>query len=155
MGLYVSHDCWTGAYSAFHRWRVEVARLKGLPPLDLMEGFYVSVKDKDRFSLPTLYYFGYEKDLESNNNIMRIDSCLPISWDSLKPDPIHELLYHSDCEGQIEWEKCKDMADSLEKVIPLMEGEAPGHIGNWKKKTQNFVDGLRLAYKNKENVRFA
>jgi hypothetical protein len=41
MGLDVSHECWTGAYSAFHIWRCKIAELKGLPPLELMEGFYI------------------------------------------------------------------------------------------------------------------
>lgn len=38
MGLDTTHDCWHGAYSAFHRWRVRVAQLIGVD-LDEMRGF--------------------------------------------------------------------------------------------------------------------
>ena len=39
MGLDVSHDAWSGAYSAFHRFRCRLAEAAGLPPLDSMQGF--------------------------------------------------------------------------------------------------------------------
>lgn len=39
MGLDTSHGCWSGAYSAFHRWRSTVAEAAGLPRLDDMEGY--------------------------------------------------------------------------------------------------------------------
>lgn len=150
MGLDTSHDCWHGAYSAFNRWREELCRLAGLPPLELMEGFYSSIGGK-QFQPPTLYYRCADTRYE---DMQRLDSRLPIRWDCLKPDALHELLHHSDCEGEIPWERCGAIADSLEKLIPLMNGDAGGHIGNWKDKTQAFVDGLRLAASKQENVEF-
>lgn len=38
MGLDTTHNCWHGAYTAFHRWRVEIARVAGIN-LEAMEGF--------------------------------------------------------------------------------------------------------------------
>lgn len=38
MGLDVSHDCWSGAYSGFMRWRRFLAKTIDIP-LDLMKGF--------------------------------------------------------------------------------------------------------------------
>ena len=43
MGLHVycqDVEIWYGAYSAFHRWRSEIAKLSGVPSLELMEGFF-------------------------------------------------------------------------------------------------------------------
>lgn len=40
MGLDTTHNAWHGAYSAFMRWRTEIARVAGYPPLSLMEGFF-------------------------------------------------------------------------------------------------------------------
>ncbi len=39
MGLDTSHNCWSGPYSAFNRWRQVVAKAAGVPPLDTMKGF--------------------------------------------------------------------------------------------------------------------
>lgn len=151
MGLDTTHEAWHGAYSAFHRWRCELARLAGLPPLELMEGFF----NLESPVTGNPFWRSYEIDKEKG---YITDGCiwsrLPIKWDCLKPDPLHELLYHSDCEGEIPWERCKPIARSIQKLIPLMKGDAGGHIGNWKDKTQAFVDGLMLASKHEENLVF-
>ena len=142
MGLDVSHDCWHGAYSAFMRWREEIAKTAGLPPIHLMEGFY---KPGNLRWLDNKASFVVESAEKS----------LPISWDCLKPSPLHELLYHSDCEGEIAWVSCATIADALEALIPLLPtGDGGGHIGNWKDKTTAFIDGLRLAATKKETVKF-
>ena len=39
MGLDVSHDCWNGSYSAFMRFRAELAKAAGLPPLKEHAGY--------------------------------------------------------------------------------------------------------------------
>lgn len=42
-----------------------------------------------------------------------------------------------------------------EELIPkLPDEDTGGHIGNWRDKTQQFVDGLREASKAKEDVGF-
>ena len=149
MGLDTTHGCWHGAYSAFMRWREMIADVAGMPPLELMEGFYTPFGGRE---LPTLYhgditYF--------SGGLKRLDKRLPIKWDCLKPDPIHKLLNHSDCEGEIEWEDCVAIAERLDQLIPLLPtGDAGGHIGFWRSKTQTFADGLRLAARMKENVGF-
>jgi len=143
MGLDVSHDCWHGAYSAFHRWRVKLCEVAGLPPLDLMEGFYEAG--------------GFNPLGEAESGAVRghILAQLPISWDCLKPSPLHTLLNHSDCDGSIAWGDCAAMADALEALMPeLPADDDAGHIGNWREKTQAFIDGLRLAAEQKEDVEF-
>ncbi len=149
MGLDTSHGAWHGAYSAFMRWREEVAKLAGLPPLRLMEGFYEPL---DSRNLPTLYHGIKTSERE---HLTDIDSQLPIRWECLEHDPIHTLLRHSDCDGEIAWGDCGPIADSLERVAKLMPDEdAGGHIGNWRVKTQTFIDGLRAAFNAKENLNF-
>lgn len=153
MGLDTSHNCWHGAYGAFMRWRKEVARAAGLPPLELMEGFYQSLKGPRVYSpVPTLYH---GVATESEDYFTDLDSFLPIKWECLKPSALHLLLNHSDCDGELRWQDCRAIADELEALIPKMpQADDRGHIGNWKDKTQQFVDGLRSASKAKENVDF-
>lgn len=114
----------------------------GMPPLDLMEGFYKqgSLRPYDQ---------GKQYQVEL------VEEALPIKWECLKRDPIHALLNHSDCDGYIPWRKCAKIADRLEQILPLLPDEdGGGHIGNWRAKTKEFIDGLRLASANKERVEF-
>jgi len=146
MGLDTSHNAWHGAYSAFMRWRQKVAQLAGIPPLDLMEGFW----QKDSYGAPFRDMF---KSYPATAQVY-YDS-LPIKWDALKPDPLHVLLYHSDCEGEIAPEDCAKIADRLEELLPLMpRGDSGGHIGDYRDRTQTFIDGCRKAAKANEALTF-
>lgn len=152
MGLNTSHECWHGAYSAFNRWRTMLARVAGLPPLALMEGFY----SEERAVIGNPFWKQYEEDKQRGYvGEETIWSQLPIRWEGLVPNALHTLLCHPDCEGEIAWQDCAAIADALEALIPkLPKGDAGGHIGDWRDKTQAFVDGLRLAAKKQENVEF-
>jgi len=152
MGLSISHDTWSGAYSAFHRWRQKIAEVAGYPPLDLMEGFYFA-SEHNPF---TLLEYDYPKGDElSMSAIRRIKPQFPIKWTNFKSNPLIELLTHSDCDGYISYSKCNRIAIELEKLIELLPDEdGGGHIGNYKDKTNMFIDGLRLAFKNKERLKF-
>lgn len=172
MGLDTSHNCWHGAYSAFDRWRKEIAKAAGLPSLELMEGFWQSPRDEYpsglalsiRVAANSLEQATYEwhprqpgedVSMRPHELLLRALDFDPIRWDCLKPDPLHELLYHSDCDGEIPWTSCGGIADSLDRLLPnLPDEDAGGHIGNWREKTQMFIDGLRLAHRSKENVVF-
>jgi hypothetical protein len=146
MGLDCSHDAWHGAYSAFMRWRNKLAEVAGLPPLQLMEGFFVKGEYTDPFRTLAREY------PESAENFY---ACLPIKWDALKPDPLYYLLYHSDCDGHIPPGRCKRIAGRLEQLLPLLPDEDDGgHIGSWKEKTQTFIDGLRAAAAANEPLEF-
>lgn len=68
---------------------------------------------------------------------------------------LYELLKHSDSDGCIKSGNCEGIAYKLEKLKQLLPDEdAGGHIGNWKQKTQQFIDGLRLAAAAKEDLEF-
>lgn len=153
MGLDTSHGCWHGAYGAFMRWRQEIAKAAGLPPLELMEGFFTARDRNVAGAIPT-FFLGNTGEL-AESSIKSIESRLPIKWDCLKPSPLHELLWHSDCEGEIPLESCQPIADALEAILPnLPVGNGGGHIGDWREKTQAFIDGLRAAHSANESVSF-
>lgn len=143
MGLDTSHDCWHGAYSAFMRWRVEIANAAGLPPLELMEGFFNPAE-----VLGNPFYFIRGLQEHERTSMTRVVERLPISWDCLKPDPLYILLHHSDCDGSIASKDCGPIAGSLETLLPRLNGNGGGHIGNYREKTQQFINGLRKAAAN-------
>lgn len=167
MGLDTSHGCWSGAYSAFMRWRQMLASAAGFPPLSLMEG-YCNLKGKfdeaDMNALDEIIPFNQKY---SDNPIAHARSIiwelyleqynLPIKWDYFAIDPLTILLTHSDCEGIIEHKDCKPLADRLQGLIDhgkIPEGSGGGHVGLWKEKTQDFIDGLMDAHKKGEDVEF-
>ena len=152
MGLDISHDAWHGAYSAFMRYRQKLAEVMGLPPLDLMEGYYS--EDGSNNPLVLLNHRYPKGDELDMSHLRRIFKQLPIKWECLKPNPLYELLYHSDCDGYINWKPCGKIADELEKLLPLLNDDGGGHIGNYKEKTEQFIKGLRLAHANKEKLQF-
>lgn len=70
------------------------------------------------------------------------------------PDALIVLLAHSDCEGEIQEDMVGPLADRLEELLPLLEGDGGGHIGSYREKTQTFIDGLRRAEAAGEAVGF-
>ena len=142
MGLDCSHDAWHGSYGAFMRWRKKLAEVAGLPPLELMEGFFET--KEDGLGGGTLY-FG-ELSVFWQEKVEALEDRLPIVWECLKYRPLNILLSHSDWDGSISTELCDPIADDLESLLPLLPDEdVKGHIGNWREKTQAFIDGLRKA----------
>ena len=153
MGLEISHDTWRGAYSAFMRWREKIAEVAGLPPLMLMEGFYVDeVFNMNPIQMIEAFSIGNEK---VNSITAELKKYLPIRWSLFKPDVLYKLLYHSDCEGVISWQIAGKLAKRLKELLPLLPDEdAGGHIGNWREKTLIFISGCQLAYDSKEDLKF-
>lgn len=108
-------------------YRRELARLAGMPPLEFMRGFFC----EDSKKTPGCPDYA-------------------ISWATLKPDIIHVLLNHSDCDGEIDWEDCEPLADRLQELLDLMAEEDT----YWRVDTKQFINGLRSAASRKENVIF-
>jgi hypothetical protein len=141
MGLDVSHDCWHGAYSAFSRWRDQLARSAGYMVAKVDTGPDVWGGPRDM----VLIDWGHIED----KNYMG-------EWDATPADPLIILFAHSDCEGVIHPEQATPLADRLTELMPLLpEGEAPGHVRHWRNTTQQFIDGLRAAAAAGEDVKFA
>ncbi len=148
MGLDTSHDAWHGGYGSFMVWRQEIAKAAGLPPLELMEGFYNPLSAS---GLPTRYH-GVET--RSERYLADLDQRLPIRWSCLKKSPLHKLLYHSDCDGKISARYCGPIANALEALLPKLNGTYGGHLGDIREKTQKFIDGLRRAAAAHEPLEF-
>ena len=153
MGLDTTHGCWHGAYSAFMSWRMKLAEVAGFPPLELMEGFY---EPSGFGTLQTCHRILKTGPMDwVADSLERLEKQLPIRWSCLKPDVLHDLLLHSDCDGELPVEICVPLADRLEELLPSLPDEtAGGHIGFWKDKTQTFIDGLRHAAGVNEAVEF-
>ncbi len=137
MGLDTTHNCWHGAYSAFTRFRNRLALAAGYEVLD--------VKYPDGSIMPTtLIDWGHLSD-----------ETLQGQWERTPDDPLLVLIAHSDCDGVIHPEQAGPLADRMEELLPLLPVEpAPGHIGDWRIKTQAFIYGLRLAVERGEDVEF-
>lgn len=148
MGLDVSHDCWSGPYSKFMRFRRELATVAGVP-LDLMDGFY---EPPLALTLDGQLMAGW---------IRRCSEALPIDWALLKPDPIHVLLNHSDCDGVIEVADCEPLAVRLFELVPAIEARDEGRVAQfgafadqWAPRVTRFAEGLMEASRAGEVVEF-
>jgi hypothetical protein len=132
MGLDTTHECWHGAYSAFTRWRNELAKVAGYAIADI-NGHTTALID-----------WGHVTPAQ-----------LMGEWESTPADPLIVLIAHSDCEGKIHPAQAAPLADRLEELNALLPNEdAHGHIGNWREKTRTFIDGLRSAVAANEPVEF-
>ena len=135
MGLDTSHGCWHGAYSAFARWRRELARAAGYR---ILEPSF----DSPDYDLPW--------DMFENKNYQG-------EWDTVPgDDPLLYLLVHSDCDGVIHPEQGVHIARRLESLLPLLDESASGgHLTSVRAKTQQFIDGLKAAAAAGEDVEFS
>lgn len=70
-----------------------------------------------------------------------------IRWEVLNPSPLHILLNHSDCDGEIRWEDCDAIAKELQKLLPKL---TDWHFDS----AVQFIAGLHRAAEAKENVDF-
>lgn len=142
MGLDTTHGCWHGAYSAFSRWRDGLA---------VAAGYTFHKDDLGRLTVD-IDWGNVERTI--GHDLIGRWPAMPVRPDGT-PDPLIVLLAHSDCEGEIQADFCAPLADRLEELIPLLEGEdGGGHIGLFTEKTQTFVDGLRRAAAAGESVGF-
>ena len=140
MGLDVSHDCWSGAYSGFSRFRDKLASVAG----------YEFIQDAARGGrqMVALDYGAWPEPNYYDPPI------IPYRADGTQ-DPILLLLMHSDCEGRIRAEHVKALADRLTELLPNIEGDGHGHVGDYHAATQQFINGLRLAEQCNEDVVFS
>jgi hypothetical protein len=135
MGLDITHDCWHGAYSAFSRWRNELARVAGYQ-------FTTGEHGRQYVALPWEDF--------TNANLMG-------EWGSMPgDDPLLWLIVHSDCDGVLHPEQGALIAARLEELLPQLDDiHAIGHISpSMRAKTQAFINGLRAAAEAGEDVEF-
>lgn len=167
MGLDTTHDCWSGPYSQFHRWRIWLAEQIGLP-LGLMDGFVESVPDRDTCDAVWSHFTSREVPYGEISciwkTVVAASTGVPISWDAIN-DPLKVLLMHSDCDGKIRWWQCKAIAIRLGQIHRQSKGRDREHdreekvergcYDGMRAATKRFALGCLRAYRAKEDVRFA
>ena len=121
MGLDTTHNAWHGSYGAFARWRRALAKAAGMPDLEDIQGHQAIDGDP-----------AY------------------VTFEMLKPDDIHLLLNHSDCDGFISSEDAGKIAIRLEELLSKLALQEE----DWQDKTKQFIKGLQLAAKRREKVTF-
>lgn len=131
MGLDVSHNCWSGPYSAFNRWRDKLAEVAGYKFVHSNDGFPHDVVDLQWDSYQTKNYYG--------------------DWDTEPDDALIYLIVHSDCEGVIHPEHAGPLADRLTKLLPYLSDT---HLNSYLALTRRFIRGLRLAAAAGQDVVF-
>lgn len=130
MGLDVSHDAFSGAYSAFNRFRQAVAKATG--------GSF-PYHDDPKLD-PNMWYAGDGMSPETH----------PGLW---------AFFTHSDCDGDIPPDLCAKLADELDAILPALElhGAGGGHIerdGGYAAVARRFIKGCREAHAAGEPLRF-
>lgn len=129
MGLDTTHDCWHGPYSAFGRWRTELAKAAG--GWDMVPNEYHP--GEDRYAI-------------------RGDHIHPRTyqgwWDDDPDDLLDVLLIHSDCDGYIFPQHAEGLAKRLEEIAPQVPE------GRWREATYVFARGLRRASEDWQIVAF-
>lgn len=133
MGLDCSHDAFSGAYSAFGRFRHVVGKAFGgsYPPHD------------DPALDPDAWY--WPKTVTSRDE-----------WPGLAV-----FFSHSDCDGDIPPDVCSKLADELETLLPAIatyDMHSDGHIarnGGYSAVTQRFIDGCLRGADANEPLLFA
>lgn len=130
MGLDTTHDAFSGAYSAFNRFRQVVAKAAGgsYPPHD------------DPKLDEEMWFVGDGFSSETHPGLF-------------------EFLNHSDCDGDIAPEVCAKLADEMEALLPKIEsfGEGVGHIeraGGYGGVTRRWIAGCREAAAANEPLEF-
>ena len=104
---------------------------------------------------PYSSFMSFRKELAKVANIPDLDSMDGFGgtfpWDELRPDIIHVLLNHSDCDGQIDAVYCLPPALRLEELAPSLLDYGPV---SHRVQAKRFATGLRLAAERGESVEF-
>lgn len=152
MGLDTSHDCWHGAYSAFTRWRQKLAEAAGYTlHHDVMAGYGTDAPVAISRMSPDMDWGNIQETI--GDDLFGKWPAIPVRPDGT-PDPLIILLAHSDCEGELQTEFVGALADRLEELLPLLDGDGGGHVGSYRAKTEQFIGGLRAAAAAGEDVTF-
>lgn len=143
MGLDTTHGAFSGAYSAFNRFRQIVAKAMGgsypphARPLVCADGDIIQNPDDSRFYVACKW----EKFQE-------------------KQPGLSAFLSSNDCEGEFSPEVCRQMADEIEALLPKIEelDECPsGHIerdGGYVEVAKRYIAGCRLAADKNETLEY-
>lgn len=138
MGLDVTHDAFSGAYSAFNRFRQVVAKAAGCSYPNHTEDF---VSGDETIPLAELDQGRYYT---------------PSGFNKTNPG-LTAFFVSNDCEGTFSPKVCKQMADEMEAVLHGIDAQGSdwGHIerdGGFGAVARKYITGCRLAHSLKEKM---
>lgn len=136
MGLDTSHNCWHGPYSAFKRFREDVA---------------AAAKE----------HYGYEPDYDTHP-FRAFMGWWDFPHEYHRDDGHHEFSHildvffiHSDCDGWIFPQHGGQLADALSELVGYMDAGEPAYrMLTPREALRVFIEGLRDAADNWEVVSF-
>lgn len=154
MGLDTTHGAWSGSYSSFNEWRTWVASKIGIP-LDLMEGYYTS--DPNNADMNWIHSSNC-----TGRGANQFRLILPLRYSAFRPNPLHALLNHSDCNGHLTVTQCKGIAKELGLILKVTERHiisCDQQIENaYETKmydyTERFMKGCQAAVRKKQRIEF-
>lgn len=153
MGLHISHGAFSRGYGTFMTWRTWIAKDLGIP-LKLMEGFYFENDNVPHMF--TMLDWKYPNKEDSDIwQITEFRKMLPLKWSDFKPNPLHELLHHSDCDGYLNYASARKMIPELQRILDTIENDF-NHSENSQmyETTSQMIEGFKLAVENKEKLTF-
>lgn len=149
MGLFVTHECWEGPYSAFDRWRTHMAELGGYGVLwgvgldKLRQG---ETMDR-RIRYP---FIALDWGHITEENLMG-------EWDATAVDPLIYLIAHHDHTGVIHPRegallslRLEGLLDRVQEDHPVIQHDLERHLD----RTVKFIDGLNRAFVARQDVEF-
>jgi hypothetical protein len=146
-----------GAYSAFMRFRSQVAFALGAKEFHKVYGGWalpqVLTKDNAMSGMALLMQrMEAMSCVSENKEYLEERAALKQS----NPD-IFILLDHSDCDGHWTPQECKKVATLLKTALPELckLPKDGGHIGDWKTKTELFIEGLEYCVQNNQRAEFS
>lgn len=137
MGLDVSHNAFSGGYIRFNQFRQTLAWCNG--------GSFSPHWKRNFDGSITRYH---------DNSPVELNDCErdKFYYNSTPKGGLFCLLSHSDCDGEITWKMCRNVADDLKDLIPKMnlfyrkDIEMPTLL--------KFIAGCEKAYELKEDLLF-
>lgn len=144
MGLHFSHCEAYWVYSAFNRFRARLAAEVGIA-LHCMESFAWDFSKNKPCEKVKITMFD-ENDVSEVKALIGIQPV--IKWESVKDD-IVPLLNHSDCDGELTVEECKQVVPRLRELVAAWEDDDKDKI-----KALELAEGMELAIERNEPLEF-
>lgn len=145
MGIWFSHNCFSGGYGKFHTFRCVLAKAIHIP-LEAMEGFFI----KEDWLVAACGNNLGQKLLER-----RLEG-FPLSWDLLGDDPLRHFLSMSDIEGTIPHRLTLPLARRLEELAPILTWPSEWRKDwDFQKMALDLAQGLRRAHEAEESVSYS
>lgn len=76
------------------------------------------------------------------------------SWPESEVEPLVHFLNHSDCDGEISWQFCADIANRLKVLKPAFDEVASGFNGYFATRYEALVEAFEIASEEHTDMEF-